>query len=427
MRKYLAAVAVAALFSPITLCSNTAVANTGLEVSFTDSLNVSVATGDLKVVRKDEGTTIYSSDSSEKDATDRSASTDPQVEAYEVRTPFDSKSEMSEGEIEDWTDDRLWEDSDGSTEIKKILAKPLPESKPTSPQVSRIDTPTQSIIKWPDSVPGQKVVLKDGVVVGSTSGSEVVVDATQLEDRSTLQVSSRGKNGEPASFTLPSVQDAKLNSEKMTISAVSHKSFIPYEYVKLSGLKALGCSFNSGGFPKSAIYHNGNNRDFMLPKSYRTVTEEKNYKSAMFARVAWEGPDGGRYIETQKGVGATKLYDSKKKLLATRTATSKKMLFKDATKGSSLARITFDVEVGNPFCVTGAIRHRTNFVLHRSGVIEVGGQGRDVPNHEIAGFGAAGDSFKWGWLDKSVLNSFDCLVSNRACKPQNWNGKVKLP
>ncbi|GGC28513.1 hypothetical protein [Brevibacterium sediminis] len=396
-------------------------------IDYSDHLEVTAGSSKLEVAKEDEGTTFYSLPAKKLSARSASAAPLSEVEAYEVRSPFQLDSEMGPDEVTDWTKPEQWDSSEGTSETKEVTAKPLPTMKATVPQVSRIDTSDGSTIKWPESATGEKTVIVNGNIVGTSEGSEIEVDSELLDEESTVQAASIDESGQPVTYTLPSVEAAKASSKKATVSAVSHKTFIPYKWVHLKGFKGLGCSVNSGKLPKTDIYHAGNNRSYKLPTSLSTVTAEKNYKTAMLARVAWEGPNGGKNILTMKGVGATKMYDFKKKHLATRTASSKHMYFKDATKGSSLARITFEVEVGNPFCVTGAIKHRSNFILHRSGVIQASGQGRDVPNHELAGFAASGNKFKWGWLSKSKLNSFDCLISNRSCKPQNWNGKVTLP
>lgn len=82
---------------------------------YSDHLEVTAGASKLEVAQEDEGTTFYSLPA--KKLSTRSASATPlsEVEAYEVRSPFELDSEMGPDEVTDWTKPEQWDSSEGAS------------------------------------------------------------------------------------------------------------------------------------------------------------------------------------------------------------------------------------------------------------------------------------------------------------------------
>ncbi|MCI4013145.1 hypothetical protein [Brevibacterium sp. ZH18] len=166
-------------------------------IEYSDHLEVTSGASKLEVAKEDEGTTFYSPPAKKLSARSASATPLSEVEAYEVRSPFQLDSDMVPDEVTDWTEPEQWDASEGTSETEEIAAKPLPTMKATVPQVSRIDTSVGSTIKWPESATGEKTVLVDGNIVGTTEGSEIEVESAFLSEQSTVQAASIDESGQP--------------------------------------------------------------------------------------------------------------------------------------------------------------------------------------------------------------------------------------
>lgn len=174
-------------------------------------------------------------------------------------------------------------------------------------------------------------------------------------------------------------------------STVRYRTFIPQ--AKLSA-PLVGC-----GSYRSLSGHKfgGDNRGYNA--SYGTS------RTSMTANVRW---DGRGLVSSSNKVGATKVYSSKGKLVATKTASAKDMSIKQLGKTKSAVDLRFRLKAGNPFCKHNSIQGAFTITITKNGSYRIiSGSHRQMPNHEVYVSSTTG---KWKTVYKRKYASAACLV-----------------
>lgn len=186
-------------------------------------------------------------------------------------------------------------------------------------------------------------------------------------------------------------------------TALIYKTFIRDSRVDLGPIAALGCLvFND------STQFGGDDRSWRVP-SYKTPWEDPDYRTMMFVNVNWNNA-ADSFFYLAKDVGATTRYVDGK-LESTRTANPDGMSFSNASGDTSYAQVRLNHEVGNPYCLGGAITYHATARFYRSGTIEIAGSRFPVPNHEVYG---RWDNLpfvdQWRTLGRMSNEGFNCLV-----------------
>lgn len=175
-----------------------------------------------------------------------------------------------------------------------------------------------------------------------------------------------------------------------TGSTVRYRTFIPQ--AKLSAPRA-GC-----GSYRSSYKFGGDNRGFGASSG--------TSRTSMNANVRW---DGRGLIGSSKNVGATKVYNSKGKLVATKTASTKDMSIKQLGKTKTDVDLRFRLKAGNPFCKYNSIQGAFTITITKNGSYSIiSGSHRQMPNHEVYVSSISG---KWKTVYQRKYASAACLVS----------------
>lgn len=203
----------------------------------------------------------------------------------------------------------------------------------------------------------------------------------------------------------------------VTNHAYLHTTFIPTEYVVLtSGLENLGC----GSLPNSVVAFKGDNRDFATPGPGGPYTMG-GYRTYMYVLIGYDLPSG-MIAQGFKDVSPTKKYVNGIHT-ATKTASSVGADWFAPSASSNYTQLMFHHEVGNPFCVTGAITYNEEVQTWRAtNTIQVSGWRYPVPNHEISfGFSTIAGPYFLPAVWRGTLD-FSCLLGT--CPTDNYSQNI---
>lgn len=185
-----------------------------------------------------------------------------------------------------------------------------------------------------------------------------------------------------------------------SLATVQHQTFIPQS--RLSAPR-VGCSYGS------SYKFGGDNRGFQASGSSRTRVQ---------ANISWANNGS---MSTSKSVGATRVYNSSGKQVASRTASSSGLSVKKlALSNRTSIDLRFNVSAANPFCsASAAISAAFTMNVTRSGSWSIiSGQHRQMPSHEIH----IHSGTRWVSAYRRSYASATCLV-NIACPTASMAGR----
>jgi hypothetical protein len=144
----------------------------------------------------------------------------------------------------------------------------------------------------------------------------------------------------------------------------------------------------------------------------------------MFFNVNWDNyaPYDLVYV---KSVGETKKLNWAYNVIDRRSASSNGMVFQNPKRSGDLVTFGISHEVGDPFCVAGAVRYSLSSVkIYRSGTVTIQGSRQPVPAHEAyARFSNSSGAETWRTLYQASGPSFACLMP-AVCLSENINASV---
>lgn len=296
-----------------------------------------------------------------------------------------------------------------------------------APEFASAITSDSASFDWDTPPGGEYSVLRDGDTRGTSSNGRFT--DTGL------------KPGDSYDYVLEGKADAQGNvaSRAMTVSALSadtnhsdqivyplryqpsttaydYKTFIPDATVSNFEAK-VGCGLGDGESFK------GDNRDFIGPGAGAPY-ETSSYRTQMFFNVNWDNtePYDLAYV---KSVGPTRKLNSKGDVIETRTASDAGMVFQNPTRSGDLVTFGVSHEVGDPFCLAGAIRYSLTWVkIYRSGSVSIQGSRQPVPSHEAyARLSNSDGSESWKTLYQGTGTNFLCLLPG-VCPSENIDETV---
>ncbi|WP_146076181.1 hypothetical protein [Rathayibacter rathayi] len=283
-----------------------------------------------------------------------------------------------------------------------------------APDFASAITAESASFDWDTSGSPEYSVLRDGDEIGSSTDGKFTDSSLQpglsydylLEGEAdklgnvasrSLTVRTLGENANRSDQVLQ-----PLGYQPYT-TAYDYKTFIPNDKVNNFAAQ-LGCGLGSDEFFK------GDNRNFIGPGAgapYRTPS----YRTQMFLNVNWDNtaPYDLTYV---KSVGPTRKLNSSGDVIETRTASDAGMVFQNPTRSGNLVTFGVSHEVGDPFCVAGAVRYSLTWVkIYRSGSVSIEGSRQPVPSHEAyARFSSSNGSESWKTLYQATGTNFNCLL-----------------
>lgn len=193
-------------------------------------------------------------------------------------------------------------------------------------------------------------------------------------------------------------------------TAFLHMTFIPESRVTLDRYQNLGC----GEDPFGPISLGGNNRSWHLPTNDFPLTAESvpSFKTLAFVYANWQNATSN-ILQSMVGVGVTTKYDNGE-YLESRRASSDGIELLNPQASRSYAQVVINHQVGNPFCSIGSITYHETLRMYRdSGLVEVVGWRRPVPNRELyIRTDQGGGSQRWATLSRRGNEGFNCLMGN---------------
>lgn len=203
--------------------------------------------------------------------------------------------------------------------------------------------------------------------------------------------------------------------------AYDHTTFIADDMVSMgSSAIVLGCS----GVPGALLEFAGDGRSFSLPYLSNPFLR-KSHRTAAFIEVDFETdfmPD----VRAIGHVGSTTRYIDGVEF-GTRTASVDGIFFLPPTTVPNYAQVTIHHEVGNPWCLAGAITYFDTVDFYPTmNAMEVLGGRFPVPHHEIAMRFESLDTHERTWRSALQMEnqSFGCLLGVPACDPEYYSGAL---
>lgn len=296
-----------------------------------------------------------------------------------------------------------------------------------APEFASAVTETSASFDWLTKGDVEYRVLRDGVFVdnstngrftdtGLTAGSKYnyVLETLNAGDEATAsRLISITTPADSPGLSAKAIQAVDVTR---TSTAFDYKTFIPDQYVS-NFLSRLGCGLNAG--EKFA----GDNRGFTSPGRGAPYTTP-SFRTQMFFNVNWTNrpPYDLVYVI---GVGQTKKVSATNKVIATKRASSRAMVFQNPSRSGNLVTFGISHEAGNPFCDGGAVRYSLTWVkLYRSGTVSIEGTRQPVPSHEAYGRFVNADGYEyWKTLYTGTGPNFECLLPS-VCVSENINSSV---
>lgn len=326
---------------------------------------------------------------------------------------------LPEPEVEVQGDQTFWSGNFGDTVERTIEMAPAPE-------FASAVTQTSASFEWSTHDGAEFEVTRDGEFVGTSTGGNFLNTGLKADTSYSYQLATTGIDQGLSTSRVMSVKTPTDPSQQPKVAprayqpyttAFDYKTFIPNQFVESNLLATLGCGLAAD--EKFA----GDNRGFATPGAGAPYTTP-SYRTQMFFNVNWDNyaPYDLVYV---KSAGETKKLNWAYNVIDRRTAGSNGMVFQNPKRSGDLVTFGISHEVGDPFCVAGAVRYSLSTVkVYRSGTVTIQGSRQPVPAHEAyARFSNVSGTETWKTLYQASGPNFACLMPS-ACLSENINGSV---
>lgn len=374
-----------------------AVAISGEDVIVTDT-----ATGDPVELTLDSdaiGERLYSGTLSNSDSV--------QVRVYDI--PMDSNvgsdaTPIGESQQEDYVLEEMQAIDSGAPVLNWQISLAVAE------------TQTSVAMAWMPEADATYEVSRDGTVIAT--GSETSFVDSNLPKGANPEYRLVSTTGATQSTrTVPT--ENVIQAYQPYKTAVQYETFIPNYRVPAGWLAGMTCS------ARRTDEFGGDNRSFSLPTtSASTPDTRSDFRTLMYFEVAWDALPPND-LRIYKAIRPTRLYRNNA-LIATKTASSSSMYFKNLQHGagSAYAQAVFDHSAANPFCSVGSVRYRVTNRFYRSGMVETVGWRRQAPAHEVYARRNDGWGNFWSTITRRTNGGFACLADG-ACATDYFSASVR--
>lgn len=274
---------------------------------------------------------------------------------------------------------------------------------------------TSYSVAWLDDGSAYEV-RRDGSLIATTEESHFT-DA-ELEPGKTYAYSVLAVNGESAGTekilqanTLPPnsaslSRQAEGAIERLAVQPEAswflYNTFITNDRVAWDLFKSIGgqCAGVLGDS------YGGDNRGFMTPALNWDPWATIGHRSGVRVKIDF----GAQWIQQDRHVGTTYLYDSSGNVKEQGTASVDGIVFSEEAVSASLYQTKISHTVGNPLCQYGAIRYTVYVNIWKSGVMQVNGSRQPIPAHEAYGLfmNSSGGQY-WQTLYHGSQGDFFCI------------------
>lgn len=263
-------------------------------------------------------------------------------------------------------------------------------------------------------------MVRDGALIATTATPSFTERGLEPGTTTTYEITSYDSEGNAVATrfvpvtTLGGPERISSLTYQTYSSQALYRTFIADARVSMDIMVAAGCGQLFQGPYRS---FGGDNRSYAFP-SRSTPYDGVSSRTSVALNVNWDSPAPYDVVWV-KEIGETKLYDQNT-VIERRTASDSGISITEVTSSSAYAQARVGHDVGNPFCVAGAIKYNVMFRWYRNGTFEVIGWRQPVPHHEIYGGWDNGSGLiNWHTFGLFPNEGFGCLTGSCGTRTVN--------